>query len=261
MLSTLIVIGTGLLSLSSAHIFECDRPNFSISVPSFNINGQRMTPYKCADEGKPCYFRLGTQRNIVIYGRPLAWAIKTIDHAIVHECTNDAMGCDPIEGFGKACYLIPWKWIQDATRRRLIGVEGEELDSLTMEEADNLIEEWLDKLNADNSSEQNEQEIEKEELEFESMMKENALLDDLELEEGDDIADSRLYSFLGIKGLGEIPAGGACVKPPIGSINIACKTGCCGEYGKCVYMKRDWIGMPYCPAECRGSPFGPLGSC
>merc|ERR1719461_1242706 len=123
---------------------------FIMTFYKFNDTFYEMTPYKCADEGKPCYFRLGTQRNIVIYGRPLAWAIKTIDHAIVHECTNDAMGCDPIEGFGKACYLIPWKWIQDATRRRLItrleGDDSDELYILAMEEADNLIEDDSDEL-------------------------------------------------------------------------------------------------------------------
>merc|ERR1712113_1168837 len=115
----------------------------------------------------------------------------------------------------------------------------------------------------DYASEENNQslsEIEQEELEFESMMMEDTLPADLELEEADVIDDPRLFSFLGIKGLGEIPAGGVCVNPPVGSINIACKTGCC-ENGRCVYMKRDWIGVHYCPAECRGSPFGRLGSC
>merc|ERR1719461_1507839 len=81
----------------------------------------------------------------------------------------------------------------------------QELDSLTTEEADNLIDEWMDELAQDNPFEQNEKtlsETEQEELEFESMMMENKLPADLELEEGDDIADPRLYSFLGIKGLG-----------------------------------------------------------
>merc|ERR1719461_841851 len=197
---------------------------FIMTFYKFNDTFYEMTPYKCADEGKPCYFRLGTQRNIVIYGRPLAWAIKTIDHAIVHECTNDAMGCDPIEGFGKACYLIPWKWIQDATRRRLAGFEGEELDSLNTEEADNLIDEWLDELNADNPSEQNEEtlsEIEQDEVDV------------------DDIADSRLYLAVGF--------------PCDNRFN--CFSGCC-ENGKCVSKKKDWFHVSYCPAECRGSAFG-----
>merc|ERR1719461_2207518 len=119
---------------------------------------------------------------------------------------------------------IRLKWIQDATRRRLAGFEREELDSLNTEEADNLIDEWLDELNADNPSEQNEQtlsEIEQDELEV------------------DDIADSRLYLAVGF--------------PCDNRFN--CFSGCC-ENGKCVSKKKDWFHVSYCPAECRGSAFG-----
>jgi len=49
--------------------------------------------------------------------------------------------------------------------------------------------------------------------------------------------------------------------------STACKSHCCdpnwrSETGKtCQAKKRDWAGVPYCPSECRGAPFAPLGSC
>jgi len=39
-----------------------------------------------------------------------------------------------------------------------------------------------------------------------------------------------------------------------------CKSGCC-EGNRCVPKKRDWLGVPYCPSECRGTLGGELGTC
>merc|ERR1712244_157744 len=39
-----------------------------------------------------------------------------------------------------------------------------------------------------------------------------------------------------------------------------CKSGCC-EGNWCVPKKRDWLGVPYCPSECRGTLGGELGTC
>merc|ERR1712129_98810 len=39
-----------------------------------------------------------------------------------------------------------------------------------------------------------------------------------------------------------------------------CKSGCC-ENKRCVAKKRDWFGVDYCPAECRGGPWSGHGKC
>merc|ERR1712204_1536 len=44
------------------------------------------------------------------------------------------------------------------------------------------------------------------------------------------------------------------------SSRFGCRSGCC-ERSRCVEKKRDWANIHYCPAECRGFPFGPLGTC
>merc|ERR1712154_584259 len=101
-------------------------------------------------------------------------------------------------------------------------------------------------------------EIEQEELEFESMMKEQPLPVDLELEEGDDIASPQLFYF-GTGGC-SVRLGGACTNSPFGSASSECCSGCC-ENGRCVRRRRDWANFLYCPNECRGEAFGALGTC
>merc|ERR1712154_728492 len=39
-----------------------------------------------------------------------------------------------------------------------------------------------------------------------------------------------------------------------------CRSGCC-EGGRCVAKKPDYIGVPYCPSECRGGFLEPTGTC
>merc|ERR1712228_870454 len=39
-----------------------------------------------------------------------------------------------------------------------------------------------------------------------------------------------------------------------------CRSGCC-ESGRCVAKKPDYIGVPYCPSECRGGFLEPTGTC
>lgn len=41
---------------------------------------------------------------------------------------------------------------------------------------------------------------------------------------------------------------------------LQCNSGCC-EGGRCVDKKRDWAGVYYCPAECRGGAFKGPGTC
>eukprot|EP01083_Nonionella_stella_P207594 754003_1 len=44
------------------------------------------------------------------------------------------------------------------------------------------------------------------------------------------------------------------------SCRAQCNSGCC-ENGRCVDKKRDWAGVYYCPAECRGGIFSGAGTC
>merc|ERR1712083_1142485 len=39
-----------------------------------------------------------------------------------------------------------------------------------------------------------------------------------------------------------------------------CRSFCC-EGGRCVAKKPDYIGVPYCPSECRGGFLEPTGTC
>jgi len=41
---------------------------------------------------------------------------------------------------------------------------------------------------------------------------------------------------------------------------VECKSACC-ENNRCVAKKRDWFGVYYCPAECKGWAFAPGGTC
>merc|ERR1719428_1999243 len=53
---------------------------------------------------------------------------------------------------------------------------------------------------------------------------------------------------------------GRCTTPIFGYVNTRCSGGCC-QNGRCMSKKRDWANVSYCPAECRGWPFAPQGTC
>merc|ERR1719411_1092813 len=71
--------------------------------------------------------------------------------------------------------------------------------------------------------------------------------------EGEEEGDDRLFSY-------KIPDGGRCITPIFGFVNTQCSGGCC-QSGRCFSKKKDWANVSYCPAECRGWPFAPQGTC
>merc|ERR1712241_1372342 len=71
--------------------------------------------------------------------------------------------------------------------------------------------------------------------------------------EGEEEGDDRLFSY-------RIPDGGRCTTPIFGFVNTQCSGGCC-QSGRCFSKKKDWANVSYCPAECRGWPFAPQGTC
>merc|ERR1712173_377716 len=70
---------------------------------------------------------------------------------------------------------------------------------------------------------------------------------------GEEEGDDRLFSY-------KTPDGGRCTTPIFGFVNTRCSGGCC-ENGRCASKKKDWANVSYCPAECRGWPFAPQGTC
>merc|ERR1711978_332965 len=70
---------------------------------------------------------------------------------------------------------------------------------------------------------------------------------------GEEEGDDRLFSY-------KIPDGGRCTTPIFGYVNTRCSGGCC-QNGRCMSKKKDWANVSYCPAECRGWPFAPQGTC
>merc|ERR1712154_276531 len=70
---------------------------------------------------------------------------------------------------------------------------------------------------------------------------------------GGEADDDRLFSY-------KIPDGGRCTTPIFGFVNTRCSGGCC-QSGRCFSKKKDWANVSYCPAECRGWPFAPQGTC
>merc|ERR1712040_31581 len=71
--------------------------------------------------------------------------------------------------------------------------------------------------------------------------------------EGEEEGDDRLFSY-------KTPDGGRCITPIFGFVNTQCSGGCC-QSGRCFSKKKDWANVSYCPAECRGWPFAPQGTC
>merc|ERR1712113_1125614 len=87
---------------------------------------------------------------------------------------------------------------------------------------------------------------------LEAEAEEKVLIDDESYE--DDEGAAFIYGF-------------GCSSSEIRQIGQSCSQGCeciegCCEGAVCVAKQRDWTNIfLYCPADCRGKPFGPLGSC
>jgi len=89
---------------------------------------------------------------------------------------------------------------------------------------------------------------------IEADMQELAALDALELEtvsdEQQDLDGEGVIEMASSHG----QTGNSC------SSRFGCRSGCC-ERSRCVEKVRDWASIHYCPAECRGFPFAPTGTC